>query len=132
MTEREIAPRGKEEVTQHEGTRAGRNYRPDVDICESAEGLTLWADVPGVDEKTVSIELADGVLTIQGQVDVAQYAELEPAYTEYNVGNYVRRFSISDDIDGERISARVTHGVLEVQLPKAERAKPRRIAVATA
>jgi HSP20 family molecular chaperone IbpA len=131
MTEQEIALKNKQEVTQEEGTRAGNTYRPDVDIVETAEGLWLRADMPGVDEKQVNVHLDNGVLTIEGRVDVGEYKDLEPAYTEYNVGNYFRRFSISSDVDTERISARVTNGVLELQLPKAERAKPRRIAVST-
>lgn len=129
MTEQEIAVQNKREVTQEETTRAGNTYRPDVDICETPDGLWVWADMPGVDENKLNIHLADGVLTIEGQVDVADYQGLDPAYTEYNVGNYHRRFAISSDVDTDRISAKVTNGVLELQLPKAERAKPRRIAV---
>jgi HSP20 family protein len=69
------------------------------------------------------------MLTIEGGVGVDDYKDLEPVYTEYNVGNYLRRFTISSDIDVERIRASVTNGVLELELPKAERAKPRRIAI---
>ena len=132
MTEQEIAVKNKQEVTREEGTRAGNTYRPDVDICETPEGLWLWADVPGVDEKRINVHLADGVLTIEAQVDVQEYKDLKPVYTEYNVGNYFRRFSISNDVEVDRISAQVTNGVLEVHLPKAERAKPKRIAVTAA
>lgn len=129
MSEQEIALKDKHEMTQEESTRPGNTYRPDVDICESPDGLWLWADMPGVDEKSLNIHLADGVLTIEGQVDVADYKDLTPAYTEYNVGNFYRRFAISSDVDTDRISARLHNGVLELQLPKAERAKPRKIAV---
>jgi HSP20 family molecular chaperone IbpA len=57
---------------------------------------------------------------------------LAPVYTEYNVGNYVRRFTLSRDIDSDRIDAKMENGVLELDLPKAESAKPRRINIATA
>lgn len=129
MTDQELPVRNKQEVTREEPTRPGRTYQPDVDICETPDGLWLWADMPGVDEKQINVHLADGVLTIDGCVAVDDYQELHPIYTEYNVGNYLRRFSISSDIDTDRIEARVTNGVLELQLPKQERTKPRRITI---
>jgi HSP20 family protein len=129
MTDQELAVKNKQEVTREEPTRPGRTYQPEVDIFETPEGLWLWADMPGVDEKQINVHLADGVLTIEGGVTIDEYKDLDPQYTEYNVGNYLRRFSISSDIDSERIEARVTNGVLELKLPKAEKAKPRRITV---
>jgi HSP20 family protein len=129
MTEQELSVRDKQEVTSHEATRPGRTFVPDVDIYETPESLHLWADIPGVDEQSLHLDLADGVLTIEGQVGVKDYEHLGPVYTEYNVGNYLRRFTLSSDLDADRISARVTNGVLELTLPKAERAKPRRITV---
>ena len=131
MTEQELAVRNKQEVTREEPTRPGRAYQPDVDIYETPEALWLWADMPGVDEKRIAIDLANGVLTIEGVVVLEDYKELEPVYTEYNVGNYLRRFSISSDIDVDAIKARMANGVLELELPKAEKARPRKIAIAT-
>ena len=131
MTEQELSVRDKQEVTAEEGTRPGRTFVPEVDIYETPEMLHLWADMPGVDEKSVHLNLADGVLTIEGNVGVKEYENLAPVYTEYNVGNYLRRFTLSNDIDSDKITARVTNGVLELTLPKAERAKPRRIDVTT-
>ena len=129
MTDQELAVKDKKEVTREETTRPGRTYQPEVDIFETKEGLWLWADMPGVDEKSISVDLADGVLTIEGGVALDDYKDLTPVYTEYNVGNYTRRFAISSDIDAERIEARVQNGILELRLPKAEKAKPRKIAV---
>ncbi len=131
MTEKELASKGKQELQGEEHTRAGRAYVPDVDICETADGLWLWADMPGVDEKSVEINFADGVLSIVGRVSLKEYEDLSPVYTEYNVGNYLRRFTVSEDIDASRIKARMDNGVLELELPKSERAKPRRIEIAT-
>jgi len=132
MTDQELAVKDKKEVTREEPTRPGRTYQPEVDIYETTDGLWLWADMPGVDEKSIAIDLADGVLTIEGGVALDEYKDLTPVYTEYNVGNYMRRFSISSDIDVDKIEAKVQGGVLELRLPKAERAKPRRIAVSAA
>jgi HSP20 family protein len=130
MTDQELNVRDKQELTTQEGTRPGRTFVPDVDIYETPEAMHLWADMPGVDEKSLHLNLADGVLTIEGQVAVKQYENLAPVYTEYNVGNYLRRFNLSSDVDADNITARVTNGVLHLELPKSERAKPRRINVA--
>src|SRR2546428_8033172 len=131
MTAQELNVRDKQEVTNQEHTRPGRSYLPDVDIYETPDRLVLVADMPGVDEKSINVHLGDGMLTIEGQVAVKEYENLTPVYTEYNVGNYVRRFTVSRDVDAERISARMVNGVLEVDLPKAEHTKPRRINVST-
>jgi HSP20 family molecular chaperone IbpA len=129
MTPQELSVRTKQELKGEEHTRAGRTYVPDVDICETPNSLWLWADMPGVDEQSIQINLADGVLSIEGHVSLKDYENLSPVYTEYNIGNYARRFTLSSDIDAERIKARMTNGVLELELPKAERAKPRRIPI---
>lgn len=129
MADQELTPREKQEVKTNEHTRPGRTYVPDVDIYETPEGLWLWADMPGVDEGSLEVHVADGVLAIEGRVALQEYDSLNPVYTEYNVGNYSRRFSLSNEVDAEHIKARMTQGVLTLELPKAERAKPRRIAV---
>jgi HSP20 family protein len=112
-----------------EQTRPGRTYRPNVDIVETENGLHLWADMPGVDEGSVDVELAEGVLEIRGRVATEDYEQLRPVYTEYNVGNYEARFRLSSSIDETRISAKLKNGVLELDLPKSEAAKPRRIQI---
>lgn len=130
MTPQELSARAKQPVAGEERTRPGRAYVPDIDVCETQESLWLWADLPGVDEQSVEVNLADGVLSIEGRVSLKDYEDLVPVYTEYNVGNFVRRLSVSDDIDAGRIKARITNGVLEIELPKREQVKPRRIPVA--
>ena len=122
----------KSEVTSQESTQPGRTYRPDVDICESGDRLWVWADMAGVDEQSIDIVLDDGVLSIEGRVSAADYESLTPLYTEYNVGNYRRRFTVASEVDVERITARMSNGVLELELPKAERAKRKKIAVTSA
>ncbi len=129
----EIATKDKQEVAKtQEQTRPGRYYVPDVNICESEDSLKLWADMPGVREKDVSVTLKDGVLTIVGQVATDMYTGLKPLYTEYNVGNYYREFSLHESIDESKISATLRNGVLELELPKKEKAKPRQIEVRAA
>ena len=129
--QQELAVKNKQEVTREEPTRPGRTYQPEVDIYETPQALYLWADMPGVDEKHLELHLADGVLTIEGGVALEDYSDLSPVYTEYNVGNYMRRFALSNDIDPDGIKAHVHNGALELVLPKSERAKPRKITVAS-
>ena len=131
MTEQEVTSFKKQEVSGNEQIHPGRTYVPNVDIYESADSLWLRADMPGVDDQSLEVELADGVLSLFGRVSVKEYENVQPVYTEYNIGNYARRFTLSKEIDTDRISARMINGVLELQLPKAERAKPRRLAIAT-
>jgi HSP20 family molecular chaperone IbpA len=127
--EQEIATREKQQVQGTEKTRPGRYFVPDVDISEYADSLRLWADMPGVSEKDAAVSLKDGVLTIEGTVSTEAYANLSPLYTEYNVGNYFRQFALNAEVDDIRISAKLRNGVLVVDLPKREHAKPRLIPV---
>lgn len=131
MTDQELTPKEKQEVPERERTRPGRYYVPEVDIYEDEHNLWLVADMPGVDQKNVDVELDDDVLTLHGRVDLQHYEGLNTAYSEYNVGHYVRRFTLADasSFDHDRIQGRIVSGVLEVQLPKAEKAKLRRIPV---
>jgi len=133
-TTQELTPKEKQEVQGTEQVRPGRYYVPDVDIAEDADGLWLWTDMPGVDPDKVSVELEDGVLTIQGEVALQPYEGLTAVYSEYRVGNFLRRFNLpqSYSYDADRISAKLVDGVLEVRIPKAEKAKPRRVPVSAA
>jgi HSP20 family molecular chaperone IbpA len=130
-TTQEVTPKAKQEAEARERPRAGRYYVPDVDISEDADALHLWADMPGVTSDQVHVHLVDDTLHLEGRVSLDEYSGLTPVYTEYNVGDWVRRFTLPDAnrYDRDAITARLTNGVLEVRLPKAERAKPRKIAV---
>jgi HSP20 family protein len=132
MPQQEIVSKEKQQVEGTEKTRAGRYFVPDVDICENDDALRLWADMPGVTEKDVEIVLKDSVLTIVGTVEAGIYDQLAPIYTEYNVGNYYRQFTLNEQVDSSRIKARMRNGVIEVELPKREQAKPRKIEVQAA
>jgi HSP20 family protein len=130
MTPQEMTPKEKQELSAgQEKTRPGRHYLPDVDIAEFSDHLQIWADLPGVSEKDVQVTLDNDVLTIQGEVNTGMYDGLSPLYTEYNVGNYFRQFSLHETIDGSAIKATMRNGVLELVLPKVEAAKPRKIEV---
>jgi len=130
---REIVTKEKQQLAKaQEQTRPGRYYVPDVNIYEFDETLKLWAEMPGVKEKDVNVTLKDGMLTIVGQVATDMYAGLRPMYTEYNVGNYHREFALNEDIDESKIRATLRNGILQLELPKKEKAKPRQIEVRSA
>jgi HSP20 family protein len=131
MTTQELTAKEKQELQEKEQTRPGRAFVPDVDIREDEDALWLWADMPGVTQDQVEVELDDNVLRLEGGVSLQEYEGLTPVYTEYNVGNYLRRFTLTNaqQFDRDQISARLVNGVLEVTLPKGERSKPRRIPV---
>jgi HSP20 family protein len=131
MTTQELTPKEKQEVQEPTKTRPGRYFVPDVDIYEDDNTLWLWADMPGVAQDKVSVDLDENMLTMQGEVSLDDYKGLSPLYTEYNVGHFWRRFTLphESEFDRARITARISDGVLELQIPKAERAKPRKITV---
>ena len=77
----ELAPKEKREAQEPERTRPGRTYVPDVDIYEDEQALWLWADMPGVGQNRVDVEVHNGVLTIRGQVSLEEYEGLTPIFT---------------------------------------------------
>lgn len=119
-----------ETTNVREETRPGVTYSPKVDIWETEQSLFLRANLPGVADDHLDVEVNDGVLSIDGRVDLTVYDDLTPAYTEYRVGNFSRRFTLPAEIDTEQIGAKLTNGVLELEFPKLEKARPRRIEIA--
>lgn len=119
----------KEHEAKGEKTQVGQYYSPHTDIHESSDALIITMDMPGVEKKNVDILLEQNVLTITGNVDFTNYEGLKPIYSEYNVGNYSRSFSLSSEIDQDRISAKIENGVLELALPKIKEAVTKKIEV---
>jgi HSP20 family molecular chaperone IbpA len=112
-----------------ERTRSEKVYIPAVDIIEKKDEMVVIADMAGCDENTVDITLEKNLLTIYGKVVPDKGDDLQPALFEYGTGDYQRSFTISEEIDRERINAKVKNGVLTIILPKAAAAKSRKIAV---
>lgn len=104
-------------------------FNPPIDIFETNEGLVLVADLPGVTADSLELQVQDNRLTLLGRVAATVPPEARLVHKEYDEGDFLRSFILSDSVDHERITARLNHGVLEVVLPKAERAAPRKIEV---
>ena len=119
----------KEQPVSRETTRSEARYvTPPVDIFETDEGLTVVADVPGLDEQSLEISVDQGILTIEGK---AGFGSGELLWREYAMDGYWRQFQLPDTFDAGKAKAEVKHGVLTLHLPKAEAAKPRKIAIET-
>jgi HSP20 family molecular chaperone IbpA len=104
---------------------------PPIDIFDNGEGLVLRADLPGVTGDTLELQVQDNKLTLFGRVAQQAPADATLVHQEYRVGDYLRSFILSEDVDHERISAKLLNGVLEVTLPRAPQPEPRKIQVKT-
>ncbi len=118
-----------ENIAVTEKIRNVKTFIPRVDIYETRDALFLIAEMPGVDEKTVDVELEKNVLTISGRVEDGKVKDYNLVFSEYEVGDYERTFTLSDEIDREKIKATVKQGVLRLELPKAEKVKPKKIKI---
>lgn len=104
---------------------------PPIDIFETDEGLVLRADLPGVKAEGLELQVQDNKLTLFGRVQPEVPPEARLLHQEYQVCDFLRSFILSDEVDHERISAKINNGVLEVVLPRAARPEPRRIQIRT-
>jgi len=118
----------RELENKDESTIPARVFLPNTDIFETEDALTVVMEMPGVNREHADITVEDDVLSVTGRIDFSKYENLQPVYTEYNVGHYRRSFNLDpNSFDEYRISAEMKDGVLTLTLPKAERVKPRSI-----
>jgi HSP20 family protein len=111
-------------------TDQARRWVPPVDLVEAETQFVLKADLPGLSEGDVNIEVQDGTLTISGERK-AEHEQREKGWyrIERSFGRFSRSLSLPDGVDPDRIQASFSHGVLEVRIPKPEERKPRRIEI---
>mgnify|MGYP001546031402 CR=1 FL=1 len=127
---KELQVKDKQEVAvPAEQTRPGVVFTPDVDIFENDKQITLLADMPGVASNDITIDLNDSVLSISGEVKPFENKNESDVLVEFEIGRYSRQFTLSEVIDQTKIEAKHEDGVLSLNLPKAEKAIPRQIAV---
>ena len=122
----------KQEVDNVSGTeriRAGKAFLPRADIYETDNELMAVVDMPGVDKDSVEITLEKNILTINGFVEAEQPENYNLSYAEYEIGDFQRSFTLSNEIDFEKIEAVVKDGVLRLRLPKVGPAQTKKIAI---
>jgi HSP20 family protein len=114
-----------------EQTRPGPVYSPAVDIFENDSSITVLADMPGVKAQDLQIDLRESVLTLTGRVTTPENPSESDVVREYRSGTFFRQFTLSETINQSGIDAKLIDGVLRLELPKVEKAKPRQITVRT-
>jgi HSP20 family protein len=112
------------------GNGGARRWMPPMDLVETDEHFVLRADLPGLTESDVNIELEDNVLTVSGDRKAEHEAKGEGFYrVERSFGSFSRSLTLPKGIDPEAVTAAFENGVLEVRVPKPEQRKPRKIAI---
>jgi len=115
-----------------EGSIATAEWAPAVDIKEATDKFVIHADIPGVKPDEIEVSMEDGVLTIKGEKKTEATTTEDAGYkrVERSYGSFYRRFGLPDTANADAISATSKHGVLEIEIPKREAAKPKKINVA--
>ncbi|WP_454753785.1 Hsp20/alpha crystallin family protein [Cupriavidus necator] len=105
---------------------------PPVNVYEDAAGITLYADLPGVPKDKLVVQVQGDILTIKGEVVLDLAEGMEASYAEVSLPRYRRVFTLSKELDAEKVVAEFNHGVLKLRIPKAEYAQPSRIEIKVA
>lgn len=104
---------------------------PRVDVFENSEGVTLWADLPGLTKDPLDVKVHDGKLYIEAEAVVPTPAGLRLQHAEIRQPDFARGFSLGADFDASKIDANLKDGVLKLTIPRRDEARPRRIEART-
>ena len=129
LTQRDDAATARRESQNQSQELDAPALIPLVDVSEDESGITLTADLPGASRETLSLNVDGDTLTIEAPISLDAPAELQAVYAEVRSGRYRRSFTLSRELDSQRIEATLKDGVLSLRLPKLEQARPRRIEV---
>jgi len=129
MTEKELAKTQKAEVTRRESAEQ-KLFVPLADIWETEDEIVVKLDMPGVDKKDIDIKVEGDTLKVCGQV--SEQPQGRVVFADRQVGSFCREFTLSRDLDRNKIAAEMDAGVLTIRVAKAEEVKPRRIEIAAA
>lgn len=102
---------------------------PRVDVLEDKSGITLYADLAGVSKDKLALQIDADTLTIEGELGLDMPEGMEASHAEINLPRYRRVFTLSKELDSEKISAQFEHGVLKLSIPKAEHLQPRKVQI---
>ncbi|MEW6133768.1 MAG: Hsp20/alpha crystallin family protein [Pseudomonadota bacterium] len=115
-----------------EAERRDTAMLPAVDVVEDAGGITLYADLPGVPKDKLALQVEGDTLTIEGEIALDLPEGMEASHAEIGLPRFRRQFTLSKELDTDKVSAEFRQGVLKLRIPKAEHAQPRRIEVKVA
>lgn len=102
---------------------------PPVDVVEDATGITLYADLPGVPKDKLSLRVDGDQLTVEGEMALPLPQGMASSHAEVTLSRYRRTFTLSKELDADKVNAELSNGVLRVRIPKADHAQPRKISV---
>ena len=127
----QIAERDQNSGVRRDGDQPARRITltPAVDIFEDSQGITLWADLPGVTKDKLDVKVHDGHLYIEAEANVPTPAGLRLQHAELREPHFARAFTLSADFDSSKIDANLQDGVLKLTIARREEARPRRIEV---
>jgi HSP20 family molecular chaperone IbpA len=129
----ELARKDETAVSRRDGDRPQRRVTltPAVDVFEDSQGVTLWADLPGVTKDRLDVKVHDGNLFIEAEAVVPTPAGLRLQHAEIREPHFARAFSLGADLDVSKVDANLKDGVLKLTIPRCEEARPRRVEVST-
>lgn len=127
----QVAQRDASALAQLHKDKAARTVTlvPAVDIVEDKNGLTLWADLPGVSREKLQVSVNDGTLHIEAEAAVPMPPGLRVQHAEIRQPHFARSFFLSPDLDAAQIGAQLEGGVLKLVIPRRDEARPRRIEI---
>ena len=102
---------------------------PPVDVTEDASGITLYADFPGVPKERLKLQVEAQTLTIEGELTLDVPEAMEAVHVEVGHPRFRRVFTLSKELDSERVSADFSQGVLKIRIPKTAHAQPRKVSI---
>ena len=114
-----------DDATSYEGA----TMLPAVDVVEDTTGITLYADLPGVPKNKLNVRVEADALNIEGEVELPLAADMEASHAEFYLPRYHRAFTLGQELDRDKVTAEFKHGVLKLHIPKADHAKPRKVAI---
>lgn len=117
-----------ESETKTEERRLPR-VKPATDIIEKEDGFYIYVDMPGVAKSDLVIDLNEDELKVSGKAEYVLPEGQKLGHVEFGGGEYFRSFTVSHIVDKERIKATLKEGVLELHLPRQEKAQPRKIEI---
>ena len=123
---KEVTTRKSSEIQRREPETV---IRAPVDIFEDAEGITLLADMPGVNKERLNLEVANDSLMVEGEVNIDMPEDMEALYADVRSTRHRRSFALNGELDTGEIDATLKDGVLRVRIPKRAEARPRKIEV---